>query len=421
MAKKMKVVIQTQKKKKNNSSGGKDKKEVTELGKVLRTLGGLGGSALGGMIGQPTAGGALGNGLGAVVSRWLGQGDYNVTSNSIVKSALRASTSIPSMHKEGQTITVRHKEFIASIKGSTNFDVQRFFILQPGDANTFPWASGIAEHFQQYRIKGMVYHYVPTSGYAVSGTNAAIGAVMMQTSYRVNDAAPESKVEMLNEYWASEASPADSFCHPIECSPKENPFTVHYVRTVPAPSSDSPLMYDLGVTYVATQGMPADGNIVGDLWVSYEIEFSKPIIKSNTHDEVRNGVLLIGDSSPSQIFGTVERTATGSLPFVCGSKTLTFPFGIIGTFAVHVDVQAVSNFTAVDFSGNTAFTNCTGAAIIPGGSSAYLSRTVSSSTNRATYVVHVTITDPSNQASLLLPSVAWTGTYLSTTVVVTSV
>ena len=218
--KKIKVVVQPQKKKTKN----KKEQEITAIGKALRSLGGLGGSALGGMVGQSAIGGTLGTGLGAVVSRWLGQGDYSVQSNSVVKSALRASTSIPNMHKDDQTITIRHKEFLASIKGSQLFEVQRFFILQPGDTNTFPWASGIAARFQQYRIKGMVFHYVPTSGYAVSGTNPAIGAVMIQTSYRANDSPPASKTEMLNEYWASEASPADSFCHPIECSLRRTHF-----------------------------------------------------------------------------------------------------------------------------------------------------------------------------------------------------
>lgn len=415
--KKVKVVIQPQKKKKS-----KDKQSMTAIGQALRTLGGLGGSTLGGMLGHASAGASLGTGLGAAISRWLGQGDYNVVSNSIVKSSLRASDSIPSMHKTGQTVTIRHKEFLTSIKGSTNFTVQRFFLLQPGDTNTFPWASGIASHFQQYRIKGMVFHYVPTSGYAVSGTNPAIGAVMIQTSYRANEAAPTSKTEMLNEYWASEASPAESFCHPIECSPKENPFSVHYVRTVVPPQNDTPLMYDLGVTYVATQGMPATGNIVGDLWVTYEIELTKPLIKSNAIDQIPNGSLQVTDGIvPGGMFGPDTVLAAGSLQFSVNTRTITFPIGLVGEFVVHIDIAAISTFSAMDLSGAPTCTNCT--SILLGSTGFYYTRTVLTGTGalaRGHYTFAVALTDPSSQASVLLPVGTWTGSAAHTNVTVTS-
>lgn len=415
--KRVKVVIQPQKKKKS-----KDKQSVTAIGQALRTLGGLGGSTLGGMLGHASAGANLGTGLGAAISRWLGQGDYNVVSNSIVKSSLRASDSIPAMHKTGQTVTIRHKEYLASIKGSTDFTVQRYFLLQPGDTNTFPWASGIASHFQQYRIKGMVFHYVPTSGYAVSGTNPAIGAVMMQTSYRANENAPISKTEMLNEYWASEASPAESFCHPIECSPKENPFSVHYVRTLVPPQNDTPLMYDLGVTYVATQGMPATGNIVGDLWVTYEIEFTKPLIKSNTIDLIPNGSLqaTVG-VAPGAPLGTNTVIATGSLQFTANTRTITFPLGIVGEFVVHIDINATTTFSAMDLSGAPTFTNCT--SINLGSTGLPYTRTVLTGTGalgRGHYSFAVALNDPSSQASVLLPSGTWTGSALHTNVTITS-
>lgn len=422
--KKIKVVVQPQKKKTKN----KKEQEITAIGKALRSLGGLGGSALGGMVGQSAIGGTLGTGLGAVVSRWLGQGDYSVQSNSVVKSALRASTSIPNMHKDDQTITIRHKEFLTSIKGSQLFEVQRFFILQPGDTNTFPWASGIAARFQQYRIKGMVFHYVPTSGYAVSGTNPAIGAVMIQTSYRANDSPPASKTEMLNEYWASEASPADSFCHPIECSPKENPFSVHYVRTVPPPESDTPLMYDLGVTYIATQGMPANGNVVGDLWVTYEIELSKPLIKSNTHDTVRDGnaqvVSVNGSITPSAIFGSTTVTAKGSLPFTVNGNTIAFPKGTVGEFVVNINLFAASTFTAMNLTGEPDCFGCTLVSL--GATGAMYTRTQlgGSGGTIATghYVFQVRLDDPSvNVPSVLIPTLSWTQSAASTNILISSI
>jgi membrane-bound metal-dependent hydrolase YbcI (DUF457 family) len=150
-------------------------------------------------MGQAGLGGSAGHGLGAALSKWLGYGDYTVAKNSIVQ---RSSASIPVMHSANQSVVIRHREFVTSIQGSTAFTVQNQLVLNPGILETFPWLSGIADRFQEYKVLGLVYHYVPTSG-TFNGSSAALGSVMFQTTYRATDTAPTSKAEMLNEYWAS--------------------------------------------------------------------------------------------------------------------------------------------------------------------------------------------------------------------------
>lgn len=194
----------------------KKKQNVSQVGQLIRSLGSLGGSALGGVVGLPAAGGAAGNSLGAALSKWMGFGDYTVSTNSIVS---KASTQIPAMHKEGQTVVIRHREFLTTVRSSTNFALQNSFTLNPGNSTTFPWLSTIAASFQEYRWKGLVFHYIPTSGSAISGTSPSLGSVMMQTSYRSTDSPPSSKAELLNEYWSGEAVPSETFAHPIECDP----------------------------------------------------------------------------------------------------------------------------------------------------------------------------------------------------------
>jgi hypothetical protein len=277
----------------------------------------------------------------------------------------------------------------------------------------FPWLSGIANRFQQYRIKGMVFHYVPTSGYAVSGGNPALGAVMIQTSYRANDSDPASKVEMLNEYWASESIPSDGFAHPIECSPAENPFQVHYVRTKPVPAGDTPLLYDIGKTNIATQGMPSDGNVVGDLWVTYEVELIKPQIESNVLGEnlsaFATGNVAATTAAP---LGNAVTTAIGAIPFTILTRTITFPIGLLGKFIITLSIQAATNFTAFDWSGSPSFTNC--AAWVVDNSGLDYTRTVvggaSATVGRGYYQTAVNITDPSVVASVQIPTVNFTGT-----------
>lgn len=404
--------------KKKTTKRAKD--EVTRLGSALRTLGGLGGGALGNVFGYAEEGRGIGNSLGATISRWLGSGDYAVSSNSLVQRVGAGSPAIPAMHKTGQAITVRHKEFVCSVKGSIGYAVQRFFLLQPGDSNTFPWLSGLASRYQQYRIKGMVFHYVPTSGTAVSGSNPALGAVMLQTSYRVNDTPPTSKAEMMNEYWASEAAPSESFCHPIECDPRENPFSVHYIRDAPVPANDSPMMYDIGVTYVATQGMPGDGNIVGDLWVTYEIELTKPMVLSSVTGNVGYTVISGTTPAPGNWLPAVGLSTIGNTGFTWVSNTLNFPLGATGTYMVLAQVEATTTFTAIDLSGAIAYANCSFFPAALGGAT-YTRTVVTAATtaNRGFFAVAVVLSDPSSQASITVPAGTWTGTALRSLVTIT--
>lgn len=392
------------------------KSEVTAIGHALRYLGGLGGGVAGAYFGNEKMGTMAGTGLGALISKWLGQGTYRVSQNSLVQSA-RGSGTIPMMHNGSQSVVVRHREYITPIKGSINFSPARFFPLQPGDSTTFPWLSGLAVKYQQYRIRGMVFHYVPTSGYAVSGTNPALGSVMIQTTYRASDSPPTSKVEMLNEYWASEASPADPFCHPIECSPKENPFNVHYVRSAPIADQNSLPLYDLGKTFVATQGMQTDGAIVGDLWVTYEIEFSKPQIASNLALSTDSGTAVVSNPTPSAVFGSTDTFSTGALAFSVNTRTVTFNQGQLGKFLVVVRVQSATNFTAFSWGSGPAFTNCTQLPYDTGGMFARtdIGGTSPTLTTSMSAIV-VELTDPSAIASVAWTAPTWTGTAVSTSV-----
>jgi len=272
---------------------------VTEVGKLIRSFGSLGGGALGTYFGHPALGTAAGNSLAAAVSKWLGFGDYVVKSNTIVS---KASTGIPMMHKDGQTVVIRHREFIGTVTSTTDFTVQQSYQLNPGDEQTFPWLSTIANSFQEYRFRGVVFHYIPTSGTAISGTSPSLGSVMMQTSYRANDTPPASKSELLNEYWSGESVPSETFAHPIECNPDENPFNVQYVRRGALPTGENQLFYDLGVTHLCTQGQLAAGNVLGDLWVTYEVELKKPIVASNV-------------TSSSDFWTGITTTGTITTPF----------------------------------------------------------------------------------------------------------
>jgi len=350
-------------------------------------------------------GAGAGTSLGAALSRWLGSGDYTVGANSIVQRSLKGSDSIPAMHSNNQSVVIRHKEYIGEVRGNQTFTLNDAFQINPGNSRTFPWLSGVATRFQEYRIKGMVYHYIPSSGTAVSSTDAALGTVMMVTSYRATDSAPTSKVELLNEYWASESVPSDSFCHPIECDPKENPYNVQYVRTGEVPAGDSRLLYDLGVTYVATSGQQVSGKVLGDLWVTYEIELKKPVVASNVSNPVRSFAQsfanIVSSSLTTNLFPGVPSSIWGNLPVVCEGRKITFPKGALGLYLITMRYYANGAYTLTTPFSAPSYTNCAASINTPGGV------TFDSFFDSDEIFVEagVLIVDPSAQASIEFPAV----------------
>jgi len=398
---KKRTQISKMNKKRSTKSSAKDI-SPTALGKVLRALGGLGGSALGGMVGAPTAGSHLGSSIGASLSQWLGQGDYTVQSNSLVA---KASAGVPMMHSNNQSITVRHKELIATISGSTAFTVQQAFTINPGLSGTFPWLSSIAQSYQEYDIKGMVYHYVPTSGMAISGTNSALGSVMIQTSYRSNDNAPVSKTQMMNEFWANEVVPSEPMAHPIECDPKENPFNVHYVRGANVPTGDNQLLYDVGVTYVATQGMQGT-NQVGDLWLTYEIEFKKPIVSSNVTRQDYYCAYLGSNNAAAPLSGAVG-SAIGSLNVSITASTVTLNQGISGLFHIWVELVGTLNGNCT-WSGLPTLSNCTLGGMDGFNSTYGTGMLTSTGLTTLAYACSAVKSDPSSIATVVLPTILGT-------------
>lgn len=253
----------------------------------------------------------------------------------------------------------------------------------------------------------MVFHYVPSSGTAVSGTNSSLGTVMMQTSYRSTDLPPSSKVEILNEYWSTESVPSESFAHPIECNPAENPFNVQYIRTTGLPATENQLMYDLGTTHLAVSGQQANDTVLGDLWISYEIELKKPVVASNVSPRSYLCQGLSTVATFANLFGNMD-FASGNLDIVGSANTMTFPVGITGQFYLTTNIAADTPYftNPVDTSTYlTSWSNCTVVDLTTTGLNKFVTQTAVSGTLRAiNNVVCIRIEDSSVQASVVYPT-----------------
>jgi len=356
-----------------NSKGGKPEyyKKKANKGEYvpyqpkgwLRGGGSLAGGALGTVIGGP-AGGALGSFLGGklghLVSQVTGFGDYSIDQNSIMAGGMSIPQVVNSVDRG--SVIIRHREFIRDISASTAFTILKF-PLNPGQKSTFPWLSQIAANFEQYRLRGVLFEFLSTSSDAVlsSSTSTALGTVNIATDYDAIDAAYTDKRSMLNTMFSSSNKPSQTFIHPIECKKSINPLSLQYIRTeLSAPANTDIRMYDLGNTYVATEGMQAATGNVGELWVTYEVELFKQQTNLLAYTDhfgltVMDAGSWLGTAASSldvggSLGGTVTSGDTYSFPEDLSSGKFLCTYFCTGTTAVLGEIDLIiTNGALVDY------------------------------------------------------------------------
>lgn len=231
-----------------------------------RTLGSLIGARFGGAPGA-LLGGAAGDWFGRIT----GLGDYKISHNRLL-----TDQGPPLFRSKGRAMTVTHREFVSEITGSTAFTIQEFNI-NPGAEGTFPWLSYLAQGFENYKFQGLVFEFKTTSGTAVGSTNTALGVVVAATNYDVTDPIFGTRRQMEAYEFSTSCVPSQSMVHPVECAPGKNTLTRLYNRSEGEGINTGDLRFhDMGNLFIATEGMQADGKVVGELWVSYICELTKP-------------------------------------------------------------------------------------------------------------------------------------------------
>lgn len=244
---------------------------------VVSDIGGELGSLAGSLVPLPGAslvGKFLGGKLGHLVEKVTGFGDYQVNQNSIMKGGMSPPQIVNSV--DTGSVIIRHREYIGDITATQLFTV-RSYTINPGLAETFPWLSTIANSFEQYRLRGVLFEFQSTSSDALlsTSTSTALGTVAMMTDYDVADEAPTSKRQMLNSLFSCSKKPSETFIHPIECKKAISAQSIMYTRGAAVPTGFDARLYDFARFNIATEGMQANGGVLGELWVTYEMEFFK--------------------------------------------------------------------------------------------------------------------------------------------------
>lgn len=225
------------------------------------------GAHLGGMLGFKD----IGKGIGGVIGRILGSGDYSTNFNDVQGNQLTAN--VPSFGMEETIIT--HREYVQDIVSpnpGTNFSIQSFAI-NPANATLFPWLSQIASNYEEYSILGMVFEFKSMSGASVASTNTSLGSVIMATEYDPTKTTFVNKQQMENYFFAQSTVPSQSILHALECKTGSSPIKTLY--TFGGAPSDIRFT-TFGNFQIATVGIPGPNVTLGELWISYRIKLAKP-------------------------------------------------------------------------------------------------------------------------------------------------
>jgi len=293
-------------------------------GRALGDIGAMAGAALAGPVG-----GRLGRLAGTGIARIMGRGDY-VLSNPVRGNTLSGNT--PPMFGDATgTTRIRHREFISDISGSTDFKCQQYHI-QPGLSQLFPWLCRLASSYEQYRIMGLVVEFKSTSATALNSTNTALGVVGLVTQYDAHEPVFQSKQEAENYLGCQSSNPSQSMLHFVECAKGQNPLEKLYVRTTATGEGADVKFYDMGILNLFTTGMQAAA-VIGELWVSYDIEFSKPKLPTGGVSVAGSDVYSLNDTPirAGDIVSVLTYPSFGNLGTTLGvGNAITFPKELAG-------------------------------------------------------------------------------------------
>lgn len=249
----------------------------------------LGGAAIGAITGGPK-GAVEGYRKGAAISKFVGLGDYGVSTNQIVGGMGTNNQQAISVNNDSLTgdIILAQTEYMGNIsinilgagEGVSPFTVEGYD-LNPG-LKTFPFLSQIAQNFELYDWQGLMIQYKPTSGeFGSSSVSNTLGKVIMATRYGVNqDEQFRNAIEMQNYDYANSSKPSAGMIHGIETDNNQQLSEMMLVRNGVVDGKAPRILYDIGRLYVATEGIPykvtAPTTIVlGELWVTYRVRLSR--------------------------------------------------------------------------------------------------------------------------------------------------
>jgi len=214
-----------------------------------------------------------------------GFGDYEVNTNSLLAAATEGKNggSVPIMRNSKVANIIRHREYVGDVIGSTDSFTLKKYAINPGLDDTFPWLSPIAQCYTNYRMRGAMAEFVSLA--TEYSAVPYIGYVAMATQYNALDTSFTNKKELENSEYANSCKPPENLCHPIECASDQLALHELYIRDGAIVGDQR--LYDLGQLSIAVGGQ-ASATIIGELWITYEVELYFPKLATINGKLVQN-------------------------------------------------------------------------------------------------------------------------------------
>jgi len=314
------------KKKQNKQNKAKQAKQPMPVKQSKPTpfsdVGSIVGKSVGRMFNMPHLGGVgrwLGSGIGSI----FGSGDYTMVGDTPSYNVLTNGSQIPKFNTTRQSNIVCHREYLGDIQGTSLFN-NIVYPLNPGISTTFPWLSGIATNYQEYKFHGLVFEFRSLITDFV--TSGAPGAIVMATNYNADATVYTTKQQMENAEYTVSSKPTMNLIHGVECAPQQTVLPQAYIRNGPVPTGQDLRLYDQGNFQFATVGNPTQD--LGELWVSYCVEFFKPTQNNGTVTALSSKSSRAGAASASP-FGTSTLSTSGPISATFTTTSMTWP-GIAG-------------------------------------------------------------------------------------------
>jgi len=259
---------------------------------------------VGGRLGvAPNVSRAVGNIAAAHIGRIIGSGDYTMNNEKNSLTTGRASLTRPEF--SGRSHRVTHREFIADIKTATTAGAfnNTQFVVNPGNFTTFPLVASIAQLYEKYKLHGVVFEYISLTGQYASAT---LGEVIMSSLQNTSAPQPTNATMMKNTENAISARSDTNALYGIECKNQSlNWQYVPHMGSNTKPNNNVANIYDLADFNIATYGGTIAANtIIGELWVTVDVEFDGPRM-SDQRPSILHHTSLSGITA-STPFGTID-------------------------------------------------------------------------------------------------------------------
>jgi hypothetical protein len=180
-----------------------------------------------------------------------------------------------------------------------------------------------AKQWERYKFKWIKFEYLrEVSEFATAGT---IGKVMLNIDLDASDQPPSTKTQVMDtdKTLLAHGMPCEDFSMVIPgklLHPTGQPL---YVRPGGLPGASDIKTFDCGNLWVSTSGVSDNTTKLGELHVTYAVEFSVPVLESTTTAPINNSVSFATQSTALALTTTVAGTILWPVASVLANGTMS--------------------------------------------------------------------------------------------------